>query len=154
MEQAPPPRRGDAWLARPTPHAVATCVCRPTRLGNGALRCGRCATSIARGGVMSSASPLPLAWFRRPWLGVLARTLAAIFGGYALASTTNLLLALVLPMPRSEAVLSSMLIGIVVRACAPLWAFATASVWRAWAGIAVPATLMFALAAWLQRSAA
>lgn len=85
---------------------------------------------------------------------MLARTLAAIFGGYALASATNLLLALVLPMPRSEAVLSSMLIGIVVCACAPLWAFATASVWRACAGIAVPATLMFALAAWLQRSAA
>ncbi|KHL59357.1 DUF3649 domain-containing protein [Xanthomonas cannabis] len=103
---------------------------------------------------MSSAPPLSLPWFRRPWLGVLARTLAAIVGGYALASATNLLLALVLPMPRSEAVLTSMLVGIVVCACAPLWAFATASVWRAWAGIAVPAALMFALAAWLQRGAA
>ncbi|RYE98521.1 MAG: DUF3649 domain-containing protein, partial [Oxalobacteraceae bacterium] len=49
---------------------------------------------------------------------------------------------------------TSMLVGIVVCACAPLWAFATASVWRAWAGIAVPAALMFALAAWLQRGAA
>ncbi|APO96052.1 MULTISPECIES: DUF3649 domain-containing protein [Xanthomonas] len=103
---------------------------------------------------MSSVSSLPLPWFRRPWLGVLARTLAAIFGGYALASATNLLLALALPLPRSEAVLTSMLVGIVVCACAPLWAFATASVWRAWAGIAVPAALMFALAAWLQRGVA
>ncbi|PPU44509.1 hypothetical protein XarbCFBP7697_00855 [Xanthomonas arboricola] len=103
---------------------------------------------------MSTALSLPLPWFRRPWLGVLGRTLAAMFGGYALASATNLLLALVLPMPRSEAVLTSMLVGIVVCACAPLWAFATASVWRAWAGIAVPAALMFALAAWLQRGVA
>ncbi|MEB1609430.1 putative membrane protein YfcA [Xanthomonas campestris] len=103
---------------------------------------------------MSTVPSLPLPWFRRPWLGVLARTLAAMFGGYALASATNLLLALVLPMPRSEAVLTSMLVGIVVCACAPLWAFATASVWRAWAGIAVPASLMFALAAWLQRGVA
>lgn len=103
---------------------------------------------------MSTAPPLPLPWFTRPWLGVLGRTLAAMFGGYALASATNLLLALVLPMPRSEAVLTSMLVGIVVCACAPLWAFATASVWRAWAGIAVPAALMFALAAWLQRGVA
>ncbi|PPT18482.1 DUF3649 domain-containing protein [Xanthomonas arboricola] len=103
---------------------------------------------------MSTAPSLPPPWFRRPWLGVLGRTLAAMFGGYALASATNLLLALVLPMPRSEAVLTSMLVGIVVCACAPLWAFATASVWRAWAGIAVPAALMFALAAWLQRGVA
>ncbi|MCL1500056.1 hypothetical protein A7D16_14060 [Xanthomonas nasturtii] len=103
---------------------------------------------------MSTAPSLPRSWLKRPWLGVLVRTLAAIFGGYALASATNLLLALVLPLPRSEAVLTSMLVGIVVCACAPLWAFATASVWRAWAGIAVPAALMFALAEWLQRSAA
>ncbi|NJC37393.1 putative membrane protein YfcA [Xanthomonas arboricola] len=103
---------------------------------------------------MATAPSLPLPWFRRPWLGVLARTLAAMFGGYALASATNLLLALVLPLPRSEAVLTSMLVSIVVCACAPLWAFATASVWRAWAGIAVPAALMFALAAWLQRGVA
>ncbi|MCC4603204.1 DUF3649 domain-containing protein [Xanthomonas campestris pv. badrii] len=102
---------------------------------------------------MSTAAQ-PLAWFKRPWLGVLSRTLAAIFGGYALASATNLVLALVLPMPRSEAVLTSMLLGIVVCACAPLWAFATASLWRAWAGIVVPAALLFALAAWLQRGAA
>ncbi|AWK20111.1 DUF3649 domain-containing protein [Xanthomonas oryzae pv. oryzae] len=102
---------------------------------------------------MSSASSLPQPWFKRPWLVVLARTLAAIFGGHALASATNPLLALVLPTPRSEAVLTSMLVGIVVYACAPLWAFATASVWRAWAGIAVPAALMCALATWLQRSA-
>ncbi|PPU77068.1 MULTISPECIES: DUF3649 domain-containing protein [Xanthomonas] len=95
----------------------------------------------------------PPAWFRRPWLGVLSRTLAAMVGGYALASATNLVLALVLPMPRSEAVLTSMLVGIVVYACAPLWAFATASVWRAWAGIAVPAALLFALVAWLQQGA-
>ncbi|KOR39843.1 hypothetical protein ADT25_21105 [Xanthomonas oryzae] len=102
---------------------------------------------------MSSTSFLPQPWFKRPWLGILARTLAAIVGGDALASPTNLLLALVLPMPRSEAVVTSMLVGIVVYACAPLWAFATASVWRAWAGIAVPAALMCALATWLPRSA-
>ena len=37
---------------------------------------------------------------------------------------------------------------------APLWAFATASVLRAWVGIGVPAVAMFAAAAWLQRGAA
>ncbi|KAB7769734.1 DUF3649 domain-containing protein [Xanthomonas maliensis] len=103
---------------------------------------------------MSAAMSSSLPWFKRPWLGVLARTLVAIVGGYALASATNLLLALALPMPRSEAVLTSMLVGIVVCACAPLWAFATASVWRACWGITVPTAILFALAAWLQRSAA
>ncbi len=141
-------------VALPPPYLRADCVYERCRLGYCALQHVACSNSPARAGsLMSSASSLPLPWFKHPWLGVLARTLAAIFGGYALASAVNLLLALVLPMPRSEAVLTSMLVGIVVCACAPLWAFATASVWRAWAGIAVPAALMFALAAWLQRSA-
>ncbi|MEA9481575.1 DUF3649 domain-containing protein [Xanthomonas campestris] len=103
---------------------------------------------------MSMASPLPAPWFKRPWLGVLGRSVAAIGGGYALASATNLLLAVALPMPRSEAVLTSMLVGIVVCACAPLWAFATATVLRAWVGIGAPAAAMFAAAAWLQPGAA
>ncbi len=93
-------------------------------------------------------------WLKRPWLGVLSRACAAIFGGYALASATSVLMALALPMARSQAVLTGMLSGIVVCACAALWAFATDAAWKAWAGIAGPALLMFGIAALLPRGAA
>jgi uncharacterized membrane protein YkvI len=91
---------------------------------------------------------------RRPWLGVLSRSCAAIFGGYALASATALLMSLALPMSRSQAGLTGMMSGIVVCACAALWAFAVHSAFKAWAGIAVPALLMFGIAELLQRGAA
>ena len=92
-------------------------------------------------------------WFKRPWLGVLSRSCAAIFGGYAMASASSLLLARLLATP-SQAVLTGMMIGILVCACAALWAFATANAWRAWAGILVPTIVMFALSALLARAAA
>jgi len=92
-------------------------------------------------------------WFKRPWLGVLSRSCAAIFGGYAMASASSLLLARLLATP-SQAVLTGMMIGILVCACAALWAFATATAWRAWAGILIPTIVMFALSALLARAAA
>lgn len=93
-------------------------------------------------------------WLQRPWLGVLSRSCAAILGGYALASALALLMALALPMPRGQAVLTGMMSGIVACACAALWAFAVRSALRAWLGIALPALLMFGIAALLQRGAA
>ncbi|HYG07584.1 MAG TPA: DUF3649 domain-containing protein [Stenotrophomonas sp.] len=92
-------------------------------------------------------------WSKRPWLGVLSRSCAAIFGGYALASAASVLLAMALRTP-SQAVLTGMMVGILVCACAALWAFAAATAWRAWLGIVVPTLLMFALAALLRQAAA
>ncbi|MCD7099630.1 DUF3649 domain-containing protein [Stenotrophomonas sp. MMGLT7] len=89
----------------------------------------------------------------RPWLGVLSRVLAAIFGGYALASSASVLMALALPMPRSQAVLTGMLAGIALAACAALWAFASERAWKAWAGIAGPALAMALAAHWLGAAA-
>lgn len=85
-------------------------------------------------------------FLERPWLGVLSRTLAAIVGGYALAATCSMFLALALPMARSQAVLTGMLVAIALCACAALWAFATRTALRAWVGIALP-TLLFWLGA-------
>src|SRR5690606_13992847 len=96
-----------------------------------------------------SSTPRPRTGSRtkRPWLGVLSRSSAAIVGGYALASATTTFLALALPGTRSEAVLTGMLVGIAVCACAALWAFATRTALRAWLGIAVP-TIVMALVSW------
>ncbi len=100
----------------------------------------------------TQASPAMRFW-QRPWLGVLSRSLAAIFGGYGLATTTSMLMAVTLPMARSQAVLTGMLTAIVVCACAAMWAFAVRSALKAWIGIVVPAIVM-GLATWLLRGAA
>ncbi len=88
-----------------------------------------------------------------PWLGVLARTLAAIVGGYALAAATSVLLPLLWPSVRAQAVLSGMMLGILVCACTALWAFAARSARRAWLGIAALLAPMALAIAWLQQHA-
>ncbi len=103
-----------------------------------------------------NTTPLHHPWHRRlgaflarPRPGVLSRTLAAILGGYALAAASAAFLAVALPMARSQAVLTGMLLAIVVYACAALWAFASGSALRAWAGIATPALLFWLGVQWL-----
>ncbi|NIJ69521.1 DUF3649 domain-containing protein [Xanthomonas sp. 60] len=92
------------------------------------------------------------AYFARPGWTVFVRSMAAIFGGYALASVSAVFLAVALPGERGQAVLTGMLVAIVVAACAALWAFATRSALRAWLGIALPALALAAgaraLGAW------
>lgn len=82
-------------------------------------------------------------FFARPWLGVLSRSLAAIFGGYALAATYSMFFAVALPIARGQAVLTGMLVAIVLCACAALWAFATRTALRAWVGILIPTALFW-----------
>lgn len=81
-----------------------------------------------------------------PGWGVFSRSMAAIFGGYALAAATSVLCAVALPAARGQAVLTGMLVAIVVAACAALWAFATRSALRAWAGILLPTLAMAGIA--------
>jgi len=81
--------------------------------------------------------------FSNPRWGVLSRSLAAIFGGYALASATSVFCAVALPGPRGQAVLTGMLLAILVAACAALWAFATRTALRAWVGILIPTALFW-----------
>ncbi|MFT0545940.1 DUF3649 domain-containing protein [Allopusillimonas ginsengisoli] len=68
-------------------------------------------------------------------LGVASRAAAAIFGGYALAASASSLLAVVLPLHKSDAVLTATLLSFVLYTCAALWAFAARSALRGWFGI-------------------
>lgn len=81
-------------------------------------------------------------------LGVAARAVAAILGGYALAAAATALLALLLPtlpmlgMGRADAVMASTLFSFTVYTCAVLWVFAARSAARAWLGLLLPAAAL------------
>ncbi|KQV80077.1 iron transporter [Massilia sp. Root351] len=81
-------------------------------------------------------------------LGVGARAVAAIIGGYLLAAAAAAFLALLLPLPplsglsRADAVMAATLFSFTVYACAVLWAFAARSAARAWLGLLLPAAVL------------
>lgn len=75
-------------------------------------------------------------------LGVAVRATAAIGGGYALAALSTAVLALLLPMAKADAVLTATMLSFAIYACAVIWVFAAKTAWRAWAGLAAPATML------------
>lgn len=81
-------------------------------------------------------------------LGIAARVLAAIVGGYGLASLMSIVLARLLPLPHASAVMIGMLASFLFHACCALWAFAARTTLAAWLGLVVPGVFL-ALAAWL-----
>ena len=76
-------------------------------------------------------------------LGVAARALAAIAGGYGVAALSAAVLALCLPaafgMARSEAAMTGTLASFIVFALAVMWVFAARTALRAWSGLVVAA---------------
>jgi uncharacterized membrane protein len=92
---------------------------------------------------VSKNTPLPAAY---RWL-VASRSVAAIFGGYALAAAWAACMSLWLQktgMARVDAVTTATMSSFVVHLCAALWVFAVASTRRAWIGIALPGALLAA----------
>jgi|GEM_PF-110053 len=81
----------------------------------------------------------PLLQYR---LAVASRVLAAIGGGYTLSAVAAALLAVVLPMPPAEAVITATLLSLIVFCCAVVWVFAARTAWRAWGGILVPGVVL------------
>jgi hypothetical protein len=69
---------------------------------------------------------------------VLSRLLAAVLGGYLLASALAVFLATVLSAPRAEAVLAGMLWSFAVYVLAVIWAFSPVSPGRVWLGLLLP----------------
>jgi hypothetical protein len=83
---------------------------------------------------------------------VLYRTLAAILGGYLFASTGAALLS-ALNGPGSDAMLGGALLGLALYAPAIIWAFATRSAGRAWAGLLGASAVLASLTALLPLAA-
>lgn len=96
--------------------------------------------------------PIPGAGLARYRWAVVSRIIAAVFGGYALASATAAGLAVWLPMARIDAVVTASMLAFVAYTIAVMWVFAARNTWRAWAGILVPTVLLAGLF-WLSRLA-
>ena len=95
--------------------------------------------------------PLAVRAARADWryrLAVASRAVAAIGGGYALASafTGALSLALAQLVPRVEAVLMATMLAWLAYAIAAGWAFYARTAWGAWAGTVLPALVLGACA--------
>lgn len=80
------------------------------------------------------ATAATLHW--RDRAGIALRIIAAIGGGYVLASTATQALSIALPMAPVDAVVTGTLTGLVVYPCAVMWCFAAATVMRACIGLA------------------
>ncbi len=77
---------------------------------------------------------------------LIARIIAALFGGYALAALSSVAV-LALPMNKVQAVIAGTLLSFLVYAGAVIWVFAVRSAIKAWMGLIVVAVPL-GLAAW------
>lgn len=65
-------------------------------------------------------------------LAIAARAALAILGGYAFAALAAASLSVALPGPRPQAVMGATMLAFVLYCAMAIWAFAAASVARAW----------------------
>ncbi len=77
---------------------------------------------------------------------LIARIVAALFGGYALAALFSVAV-LALPMSKPQAVLTGMLASFAIYAGAVIWVFAVRSALKAWLGLIIVGVPL-SLAAW------
>jgi hypothetical protein len=77
---------------------------------------------------------------------VVARVVAAALGGYVLTYAATACLALLLPLPKTEAVLTATMLSFIIYTSAILWAFAASTPIKAWLGLVVPAIICAAIA--------
>jgi len=91
------------------------------------------------------------AFAARPGLSVLSRLLAAVLGGYLLASALAVFLAAALPGPRADAVLAGMQWSFALHVLAVVWAFSPLSPGRVWLGLLLSAAALAGAAALLAR---
>jgi hypothetical protein len=99
----------------------------------------------------STSAGLPVSYR----LAVTSRSLAALLGGYLLASMASVCIALLAPLPRVDAVLTGMMLSFVFYLLAFIWCFACRSAWRAWLGVLLPSlvlALINGLAYWVKNA--
>lgn len=76
-----------------------------------------------------------------PRIDMISRTIAGVFAGYGMSALCAACLAVCLPGEKADAAQTGTLTAFLVYTAAIIWAYAAASHWRAWIGVAVPAAL-------------
>lgn len=66
---------------------------------------------------------------------VVWRLIAALIGGYAISYGATFGLALLLPVPKSEAVIIASMPSFLIYACVIVWSFTAGSIRTVWAGV-------------------
>ena len=97
----------------------------------------------------SKAAGLPLSYR----LAVTSRSLAALLGGYLLASAASVCIAVVAPLPKVDATLIGLMLSFVFYLLAFIWCFACRTATRAWLGVLLPSlalALINGLAYWMK----
>lgn len=84
---------------------------------------------------------------RYRWM-VASRVLAAVVVGYALTSSATVLLALLWPLPKAEAVLAASMLSFLLYAGVIVWIFAVKRLRTVWLGL-ITATALCAGLSWL-----
>jgi len=85
---------------------------------------------------------------------VASRVAAATLGGYGLTSAATVLLALVLPLSKANAVVTASMLSFALYLLVVIWTFSIRSATRAWLWIVGTTTILGALCYLLARGAA
>gem|GEM_PF-163283 len=93
----------------------------------------------------------PAAMRPRHPLALASRIVAALLGGYALATAFTVALGRSLSLPGDDAFHTAALPAFLLYLGAAIWAFYAATATRAWLGVAAP-TAVFAVLAWWLRA--
>jgi len=85
--------------------------------------------------------------FINPRFWVFSRVVAAMFGGYALATSSSLLIGQLLgeSVGKYQAVHISLMLSFLLYTCAVMWVFSVKSAKKAWLGLIVANVLCLAL---------
>jgi hypothetical protein len=83
---------------------------------------------------------------RLSWQNVASRVAAAALGGYALTYAATACLTVLLPFPKTEALLTAAMLSFALYTGAILWAFGASTPGRAWLGLLAPAAVCAAIA--------
>ena len=88
--------------------------------------------------------------FSNPRWHIFSRVLAAIFGGYALATSSSLLVTQLLAeaVGKYQAIHIGLMLTFLVYACAAMWVFSVTSAKRAWLGL-IKLNVIFVAMWWL-----
>ena len=73
---------------------------------------------------------------------ITGRVLLAIIGGYVLTNLASILISFLLPLPKSDAVMTALLLSFIIYTCVVIWVFSMKSLRTVFLGITSTSVVM------------